>query len=155
MGLLNEAVMRVWGWRAGCPAASWASLCCGGLIESKEEAHFRVIYYHPNTSCLLLCCAPYPAPSWGESLPLLKFSESPPFSLIIGLHSYSYMCTCVNIIYLCKYKCMYVHGYGYIHIHSFFVCFLIEGPGQRQGQVRKLLCWELCHQGLDLSSVPH
>lgn len=53
MELLNEAVMPVWGWRASCPAASWASFCCGGLTEPKEEAHFRVIYYHPNTSCLL------------------------------------------------------------------------------------------------------
>lgn len=51
--ILNEAVMLVWGWRASCPAASWASFCCGGLTEPKEEAHFRVIYCHPNTSCLL------------------------------------------------------------------------------------------------------
>ena len=89
VGLLNEAVMRVWGWRAGCPAASWASLCCGGLIESTEEAHFRVIYYHPNTSCLLCCCAPCLAPSWGESPPFLKLSESPLFLLNIGWNTFN------------------------------------------------------------------
>lgn len=59
-GLLNEAVMCVCGWLAGCPAASCAFLCCLGLIELREEAHFRVIYHHPNTSCLLYCRLPPP-----------------------------------------------------------------------------------------------
>ena len=67
------------------------------------------------------------------------------------------MYICVHNIYLYKYKNKYVH-YMYIYIYILFlVSFLTESPGQRQGkgQVIKLLCGELCHQGLDLTSVSH
>lgn len=89
-GLLNEAVMCVCGWLAGCPAASCAFLCCLGLIELREEAHFRVIYHHPNTSCLLYSCLPppwiqfppsplplYSVPLWALGHDFLRTSVSP------------------------------------------------------------------------------
>lgn len=132
VGLLNEAVMHVWGWRAGCPAASWASLCCGGLIESAEEAHFRVIYCHPNTSCLLCCC---PASSWGVGfLPLPKLSEPPPLSLnTYDIFIFMYMYVYIHIVYLymyiSTYMCVYVLIHTHRHTHTYFFWFVFnKGP---------------------------
>lgn len=143
VGLLNEAVICVWGWRAGCPAASWASLCCGGLIEPTEEAHFRVIYYHPNTSCLLCgrCRPALPAPSWGTSSPSAALGAPSPFFKHQALVTFMYVC-----IYS-YYRFVYVYKYIWVcrqirNILS-WVCFLIGGWGLRQG--------ESCQAG---SSVP-
>lgn len=53
---------------------------------------------------------------------------------------------------------MYINTYMGIYTYiciSFQICFLIEDPGLSQGQVTKLVGWELCDQGSCLSSVPY
>lgn len=109
--LLNEAVMLVWGWRASCPAASWASFCCGGLTEPKEEAHFRVIYYHPNTSCLLWGFRKAPAiPSYRWNLFPLWPSQSP----TPHLQTYSYSYYVFVCVYTHTHICISINAYIYI-----------------------------------------
>lgn len=133
VGLLNEAVICVWGWRAGCPAASWASLCYGVLIESTEEAHFRVIYYHPNTSCLLCCCLCRPAllaPSWGTSSPSEALRAPTPFLKHEAPFTFVYVCICsyYRFVYVSKYICVCREIRNILSR----VCFLIGRWGLRQ-----------------------
>lgn len=118
MEILNEAVMLVWGWRASCPAASWASFCCGGLTEPKEEAHFRVIYYHPNTSCLLRGLRK------ALATPFLGGTSSPCKSFRAPSLTYGH----IPILIMYFSVCMYTHIYVCVSVsvHTFSFCFLFS-----------------------------